>query len=82
LLRYTNTEVTVEADAPDGGILLLNDVWQPWWRAEVDGAAAEIMKADVIFRAVVVPRGRHVVGFTFHPFSGALSELADKVRQW
>ena len=82
LLRYTNTEVTVEADAPDGGILLLNDVWQPWWRAEVDGAAAEIMKADVIFRAVVVPRGRHVIRFTFHPFTGALAELADKVRQW
>jgi hypothetical protein len=80
LLRYANTEVMVEADAPGGGVLLLNDVWQPWWRAEVDGADTEILKADVIFRAVVVPRGRHVVRFSFHPFSGALAELAGKTR--
>ena len=82
LLRYGNSEVTVETDAPGGAILLLNDVWQPWWRAEVDGADAEILKADVIFRAVVVAPGRHIVHFTFHPLAGALAELAGKIRQW
>jgi hypothetical protein len=80
LLRYGNTDVAVETDAPSGGILLLNDVWQPWWRADVDGADTEILKADVIFRAVVVPPGRHTVHFTFHPFTGALAELAEKIR--
>ena len=63
-----------------GGILLLNDVWHPWWRAAVDGADAEILKANVIFRAVVCPRGRHVVRFTFHPFAGAFTELVGKVK--
>ena len=38
LLRYANTEVVVEVEAPAGGILLLNDVWQPWWRADIDGS--------------------------------------------
>ena len=79
LLRYANTEVVVEVEAPAGGILLLNDVWQPWWRADIDGSDAEILKADVIFRAVVCPRGRHVVRFTFHPFAGAFAEMAGKV---
>ena len=79
LMRYANTEVTVEVEAPVGGILLLNDVWHPWWRASVDGADAEILKADVIFRAVVCPRGRHVVRFSFHPFAGAFSEVVGKV---
>jgi len=79
LLRYANTEVVVEVEAPAGGILLLNDVWQPWWRADIDGADAEILKADVIFRAVVCPRGRHMVRFTFHPFAGAFAETAGKV---
>src|SRR5262249_50814732 len=37
IVRYANTEVVVEADAPAGGILLLTDVWHPWWRASVDG---------------------------------------------
>jgi hypothetical protein len=79
LLRYANTEVVVEVEAPSGGILLLNDVWQPWWRADIDGAEAEILKADVIFRAVVCPRGRHVVRFSFHPFAGAFAEMFGKV---
>jgi hypothetical protein len=78
LLRYANTEVMVEVAAPGGGILLLNDVWHPWWHASVDGADAEILKADVIFRAVVVPRGRHVVRFNFEPFAGAFMELLGK----
>ncbi len=79
LLRYANTEVVVEVEAPAGGILLLNDVWHPWWRASIDGADTEILKADVIFRAVVCPRGRHVVRFSFHPFAGAFAEMAAKV---
>jgi hypothetical protein len=81
LVRYANTEVAVEVDAPSGGILLLNDVWHPWWRASVDGADTEILKANVIFRAVVCPPGRHLVRFTFHPFAGALVELAAKVTR-
>ena len=79
LKRYANTEVVVEVEAPAGGILLLNDVWHPWWRATVDGVDAEILKANVIFRAVVCPRGRHVVRFTFNPFAGAFGELVGKV---
>ena len=80
LVRYTNTEVIVEVDAPLDEILVLNDVWHPWWRATVDGVATEILKANVIFRGVLVPRGHHTVRFTFHPFSGAITELIGKMR--
>ena len=79
LRSYANTEVVVEVEAPGGGILLLNDVWHPWWRASVDGADSEILEANVIFRAVIVPRGRHVVRFSFHPFAGAFAELVARV---
>ncbi|MGZ3322361.1 MAG: hypothetical protein ACXU9C_15485, partial [Xanthobacteraceae bacterium] len=58
----------------------LNDVWHPWWRADIDGAEVEILKADVIFRAVVCPRGRHLVRFGFHPFVGAVAEIAGKLE--
>ncbi len=80
LVRYTNTEIIVEVTAPLDEILVLNDVWHPWWRATVDGVPTEILKANVIFRAVLVPRGHHVVRFTFHPFAGALTEVIGKMR--
>jgi hypothetical protein len=81
LLRYANTEVVVSVQAPIGGILLLNDVWQPWWRASIDGIDAEMLKANVIFRAVVCPRGQHVIRFSFHPFAGAFAEMMQKLTR-
>lgn len=70
LLSYRNTEIIVQADAPDGGWLVLNDVWHPWWFAQVDGAPAPMLRANVIFRAVAVLPGRHEVRFAFRPFLG------------
>jgi hypothetical protein len=74
LVSYRNTVVEVQAEAPEGGFVVLNDVWQPWWRAEVDGAPAEILRANVMFRAVRVPPGTHRVRFSFHPFAGVWRE--------
>ncbi len=75
ILSYRNTEVVVETDSPDGGWLVLNDLWHPWWLATVDGKRAPIERANVLFRAVAVPPGRHTVSFTFRPVAGAWARL-------
>jgi hypothetical protein len=79
IASYRNTEIELDADSPDGGWVVLNDVWQPWWFAEVDGRPAEILRANVLFRAVAVPPGRHKVTFTFRPLAGALNQLRSPV---
>jgi hypothetical protein len=70
ILAYHNTEIEIAASAPQGGYVVLNDIWHPWWRAEVDGQPTPILRANVTFRAVRVPPGEHRVRFTFHPFLG------------
>jgi len=77
--RYANTEIDLEVDAPDGGFLVLNDAWHPWWRAEVDGRPTDILKANVLFRAVQIAPGMHRVHFAFEPLQGAWEELKEKV---
>jgi hypothetical protein len=77
ILSYRNTEVRVETDSPDGGFLVLNDLWHPWWFAEVDGRRAEMLRANVLFRAVAVPPARHSVRFIFRPVAAAIG-LAGK----
>jgi hypothetical protein len=81
IVSYRNTEVVVETDSTGGGWVVLNDLWHPWWFADVDGKAAEILRANVLFRAVAVPSGRHVVRFTFRPLAGAWAELTGRTRQ-
>jgi hypothetical protein len=80
IVRYANTEVVVDALAPAHGFLVLTDIWHPWWRAQVDGVNAPMLKADVLFRAVELTPGRHQVRFTFHPLTGAFHELVAKLN--
>ncbi len=79
IVRYRNTAVEVVVDSPSGGVLVLNDVWHPWWRATLDGEPVGILKANVLFRGVIVPPGQHVVRFRFRPFAGALAELRERI---
>jgi hypothetical protein len=79
LVSYQNTEVILEVDSPDGGWAVLNDVWQPWWYVDLDGKPAELLRANVLFRAVAVPPGRHEVRFTFRPLQGGWAELRQKL---
>jgi len=77
IVSYRNTEVVLEADSPDGGFLVLNDLWHPWWLAEVDGKPAEVLRANVLFRSVAVPPGRRTVRFVFRPIAATLARLRD-----
>ncbi len=76
--RYENTLVEIDVEAPVAGFVVLNDLWHPWWQADIDGHSVPIHKANVMFRAVYVPPGRHRVRFEFHPFLGAIAELREK----
>lgn len=79
IFTYENTVVEIEVETDRPGLLVLNDAWHPWWTAEVDGKETEVLRANVLFRAVEVPAGRHFVRFEFKPFSGAVQELSEKL---
>jgi hypothetical protein len=82
ILAYRNTEILVEATSPSGGWVVLNDPWHPWWFAEVDGKATELLRANVLFRAVAVPPGRHMVRFIFRPLAGAWAQLTGRGKRY
>jgi hypothetical protein len=66
--------LVVEAEAPQDGYLLVADTYSPGWTARIDGHQTPIYRADVSIRALWLPRGRHLVQFTYDPpglFRGA-----------
>ena len=67
--------MTLEAGSPQGGYVILNDAWHPWWFATLDGKDIPVLRANGIFRAVDVPPGMHTIVFEFRPVAGALAQL-------
>jgi hypothetical protein len=63
---YTPGLVTVSAQASAPSLLFLADSWYSAWHATVDGVDAPILRADLAFRAVPIPAGKHMVEFRFH----------------
>jgi hypothetical protein len=59
--HFEPDELRVEVSTEAPAMLVLSEMYDPNWRAAVDGRAASVMVADYTLRAVVVPAGRHVV---------------------
>jgi hypothetical protein len=75
--RPARIEIDVDSDL--GGVLALHETWYPGWVADIDGKRVPILRADVLFRGVEVPAGRHRVLFRYEPFS--IENLTDALRR-
>ncbi len=74
-----SAEATIEHDAAEdvriqtrsaaAGLLVLSDRYDAGWRVAIDGQPAEALRANCLFRGVVVPAGEHVVRWTYRPAS-------------
>lgn len=69
ITQYEPEHVSLEVQADFEGYVVLTDAWDPGWIALVDGVAAPIYRADLIFRAVPITSGQHRVEFLYRPSS-------------
>jgi hypothetical protein len=67
IVAYGERRVEIATDADADALLVLLDAMAPGWTASVTGAPAPILTANVAFRAVRVPAGRHTVTFSYTP---------------
>ena len=77
LISYEASEVRLRKRGASAGLVLLLDAWYPGWIGRVDGEPVPVLRANVMFRAVAVPEGEHVVVFEYRPtYLGAATWLA------
>ena len=69
IVKYETQEVRVEVLTAKSAYLVLMDTYFPGWRATVNGARVEILRANYAFRAVKLAAGRHEVVFEYAPIS-------------
>lgn len=63
----TRIEYDVTVTGGEAAALVLNDAYFPGWTATIDGEPTPLYRADVMFRAVVVPEGRSTLVVEYRP---------------
>ncbi len=69
ITAYSPNTVKVKTITNHNEVLILADQFDEGWKAKVDGKDAQITRANLVFRAVKVPAGKHEVIFTYWPAS-------------
>ncbi|HET7153596.1 MAG TPA: YfhO family protein [Candidatus Kapabacteria bacterium] len=69
---YTPNEIHIDAETSENGILFTSEIFYPDWKAYVDGAPAEILRADACLRAVALQKGKHEIVFRYESHSFAM----------
>ena len=67
VLERKPDRLTFETEGNRPGYLVMVDAYDAGWRARVDGVPTPVMRANIGFRAIAVPAGRHVVTSTYRP---------------
>jgi Bacterial membrane protein YfhO len=67
IVDFKPDRVELEAETTRAGYVVLVDSYDPGWRATVDEAPAPVLRANVAFRAVGVPGGRHLIELVYRP---------------
>lgn len=69
IVSYRPDEITVEVESEAPGFLFLSEIHYPGWKGFVDGRPEPILRANYLFRAIEIQKGRHKVQLVFDPFS-------------
>ena len=65
--EYAPDKITIDADFPDQGFIVLSDQFFPGWKAFIDGKETRIYRVNGCIRGIVSPVGRHEVIFKYVP---------------
>lgn len=69
VMAYEPQYLRIGTDGADDSILVVSDAFYPWWKTYVDGIPVPTLRANYAFRAIELPRGRHVVEMVLEPTS-------------
>ncbi len=69
--RTNANQVEIAANCLEPSYLVLTDTFYPGWRAYLNGTEQEldILRANYLFRAVKIPKGKSIVTFRYQPHS-------------
>lgn len=65
---FAAERIVLRVATPSERWLVVRESFHPDWRAELDGRPVGVLRADLLYRAVLVPAGNHEVVFRYDPW--------------
>ena len=69
IVDYSPNKIKLQTSTQQSEVLVLADKFDDGWEVTVDGNPTKIVKANLIFRAIKVPPGKHNIEFYYWPKS-------------
>jgi hypothetical protein len=79
IVEELSDRVHLEVELSHEGYVVLADSHDPGWRATVDGHETPVLPANIAFRAVRVPPGRHRIEMAYRPRGVLVASLVSLV---
>jgi uncharacterized membrane protein YfhO len=54
-----------KANSPQ--LAVFSEIWYPEWELFIDGTQTDLIRADYVLRAAVIPAGEHQIVMKIHP---------------
>lgn len=81
VVEFTPNSIKLKSELQRAAYLVYLDAYAAGWRAAIDGQESRIIRANYLFKAVLVPAGSHTVEFSYQP-NGYLSALWCRLAGW
>jgi hypothetical protein len=64
-LKLDLTQISLEVVCDGAMYLVINNQFDPWWRATINGKVAQILPTNFAFQGVYLPAGRHTINLSY-----------------
>ena len=83
LTKYSPNELVYQAQLQDKGLVVFSEIYYPaGWKAFIDGEPADILRANYVLRALIVPEGEHTITFKFEPNAYIIGNKVTMAGSW
>lgn len=65
--KYEPDYIEIESGSGSDGFLFLSENYYPGWEAYIDGKKTKIYRANYLFRAIPLAKGKHIIKFVYNP---------------
>ena len=80
MTQYHPEGCTYSTSSSKESLLILSEIWYPeGWSATIDGETVDIIRANYILRALIIPAGEHEVQLSYEPQGVATAVILGNV---